>query len=54
MDSIWVQLLLFFFFKDFTYLYERVREREREGESEPDSALSTEPNVELDPTSVRS
>ena len=36
------------------YLRERVSKRQREGESEADSALSTEPDVRLEPITVRS
>ena len=50
--------MVFFFFKDFTYLFDRERERksvhkqgeqQAEGEEEPDAPLSKEPNMGLYP-----
>jgi len=48
------------FFKDFIYLFEREHEKrgdsegEAEEEGEADSPLSKEPNVGLDPRTLRS
>ena len=49
--------LFSFFLKDFVYLFEREsrgRGREREGEREADSLLSKEPDVGLNPRTLRS
>jgi len=40
---------IFFFFKDFIYLFMRDRERETEAEGEADSPWSREPDAGLDP-----
>ena len=54
---------IFFFFKDFIYLFDRERERERahkqaerqaKGEGEEGSPLSREPDVGLDPRTLGS